>query len=802
MRIPESWLRSMANPSQDTAALAHLLTMSGLEVESCEPVAPPFSGVVVGAVRAVDKHPNADKLALCAVETGRAGEAPLAIVCGAPNVRAGMRVAMARVGAILPGSGGAPLEIRAAKVRGVESQGMLCSARELGLSDDHSGIIELPGDAPLGGDVREVLDLEDRVFDIKLTPNRADCLSVLGVAREVAALTGAPLVAPRIEPVPPRNDARLAVRVLAPELCGRFSGRVIRNVNAQAPTPEWMRQRLARAGQRPISALVDISNYVMLELGRPSHIFDYDKVQGGALEVRWGKKGERVELLNGQTVDVDESVGVIADAAGVEALAGIMGGEATAVSDATRTIYIEAAFWWPQAVAGRARRYNFATDAAHRFERGVDYDTTVEHIEHITRLVLEICGGEPGPIDDTVTRLPERRPVRMRVARAQKVIGVPITGDEMAEVFRRLALPFEWEGEVFVVTPPSYRFDLEIEEDLIEEVARVHGFDRIPAHPPHAAARMSALPEARRSLHAVRERLAASDFNEVINFSFVEPAWEADFAGCANPIRLLNPIASPQSVMRSSLIGSLVANVRHNLARKVPRIRVFEVGRVFLRDPEGADGPLSVAGLRQPVRVAVAAFGPAVEEQWGEPTRSVDFFDVKADVEALFSPVAVRLEAAAHPALHPGRSARILRDGRSVGWIGELHPQWQRKYELPGPVIVVELEAEALETVPLPRVEVPSRFPAVIRDIAVLVDAGMAVQALLDAICAERPGIVRHIGVFDLYQGAGLPSGRKSLAFRVVMQDTERTLTDAEADEARDAIVALLTRKFSATLRS
>jgi len=792
----------MADPSQDTEALAHLLTMSGLEVESCEPVAPPFSGVVVGAVRAVEKHPNADKLALCSVDAGRAGEAPLAVVCGAPNVRAGMRVALAQVGARLPGEGGVALEIRAARVRGAESRGMLCSARELGISDDHSGILELPQDAPLGRDVREVLALEDHVFDIKLTPNRADCLSVLGVAREVAALTGASLTAPNIEAVAPRNDLRLPVRVLAPDLCGRFSGRVIRNVDAHAATPEWMKQRLARAGQRPISALVDISNYVMLELGRPSHIFDFDKVRGGALEVRWGKKGERVELLNGQTIEVDESVGVIADAAGVEALAGIMGGEATAVSDETRNIYIEAAFWWPQAVAGRARRYNFSTDAAHRFERGVDYATTVEHIEHITRLVLEICGGEPGPIDDTVTRLPERRPVRMRVARAQKVIGVPITGDEMAAVFERLALPFEWEGEAFIVTPPTYRFDLEIEEDLIEEVARVHGFERIPAHPPRAPARMSVLPEARRSLHAVRERLAASDYNEVINFSFVEPAWEADFAGRTDPIRLLNPIASPQSVMRSSLIGSLVDNVRHNVARKVPRIRVFEVGRVFLREAAAVDGPLSVAGVHQPVRVGGAAFGPALDEQWGTATRGVDFYDVKADVEALFWPVAVRFEADVHPALHPGRAARILRESQPVGWLGELHPQWQRKYELPGPLVLFELQAEALENVPLPRSEVPSRFPAVVRDIAVLVDAGIPAQALLDAISAEKPRIVRQVGVFDLYQGAGLPSGRKSLAFRVVMQDTERTLTDAEADEARDAIVALLSREFSATLRS
>lgn len=802
MRIPERWLRSMANPAEDTEALAHLLTMSGLEVESCEPVAPPFTGVIVATVRAVQKHPNADKLSLCTVDTGGAGEAALAVVCGAPNVRADMRVALARVGARLPGSGGVPVEIRAAKVRGVESQGMLCSARELGLSDDHSGILELPAEAPLGSDLREALALDDQVFDIKLTPNRADCLSVLGVAREVAALTGAPLAAPQIGTVAARNDARLPVRVLAPDLCGRFSGRVIRGVNAGAATPDWMKQRLARAGQRPISALVDISNYVMLELGRPTHIFDFDKVSGGALEVRWGKSGERVELLNGQTVAVDETVGVIADAAGVEALAGIMGGEATAVSDTTRNIYIEAAFWWPQAVAGRARRYNFTTDAAHRFERGVDYETTVEHIEHVTRLILEICGGEPGPIDDTVTVLPERRPVRMRVARAQKVIGVPISADEMADVFRRLALPFEWEGESFVVTPPSYRFDLEIEEDLIEEVARVHGFDRIPAHPPRAPARMSALPEERRSLHAVRDRLAARDYHEVINFSFVEPAWEADFAACADPVRLLNPIASPQSVMRSSLIGSLVDNVRYNLARKVERIRVFEIGRAFLRDATSADGPLSVAGLRQPMRVAAAAFGPAVEEQWGEPRRGVDFYDLKADVEALFAPVAVRFEAGQHPALHPGRAARVLRDGAAVGWIGELHPQWQRKYELPGPVVLVELDAEALETVPLPRAEVPSRFPVVVRDIAMLVDSGVPAQALLDAISAERPGIVRDVGIFDLYQGKGLPDGKKSLALRVVMQDTERTLTDAEADEVRDSIVTLLSRKFSATLRS
>ncbi|MDA0225985.1 MAG: phenylalanine--tRNA ligase subunit beta [Proteobacteria bacterium] len=793
MNVLESWLRSMANPALDAEALAHALTMAGLEVESSRPVAPPFAGVVAARVVSVERHPNADRLSVCVVE---AGGAPLTVVCGAPNVRVGQCVPFAQVGAKLPS-----MEIRAAKVRGVESQGMLCSAQELGLSEDHSGLLELDASVSPGANVREVLALDDQLFDIKLTPNRADCLSVLGVAREVAALTGAPLVAPAIAPVPSRNDARLAVEIQAPDLCGRFSGRVIRGVNARAPTPDWMKARLERSGQRPITALVDISNYVMLELGRPSHIFDLDKVHG-SLVVRWGRAGERVELLNGQTVEVDADVGVIADDAGIEALAGVMGGEATAVSDDTRNIFIEAAFWWPEAIAGRARRFNFSTDASHRFERGVDFATTVEHIEHITRLVLEICGGEPGPVEDTVKQLPLRTPVRMRVARAQRVIGVAIPADEMAAIFRRLGLPCVADGEAFVVTPPPYRFDLEIEEDLIEEVARLYGFERIPAVPPRMTASMSARPEATRDLHAVRDALAAREFFEMINFSFVEPQWESDFAGTDTPIRLLNPIASQLSVMRTTLIGSLVANVRANLARKVPRIRVFELGRVFLRDPAHADGPLEVAGLRQPMRVAAAAFGHAEDDQWGVQARAVDFFDLKADLEALYAPAIIRLEAAAHPALHPGRSARVLRDGHAVGWIGALHPRWLQKYDLSQPVVVFEVDAHSLTAVPVPTPAVPSKFPHVIRDIAVIVAETTPALALLDAVQAEKPAIVTQVGVFDLYHGKSLPEGRKSIAFRVVMQHTERTLTDAEADGARDAIIALLGRKFSATLRS
>jgi phenylalanyl-tRNA synthetase beta chain len=792
MQIPESWLRDFVDPGLSTEALAQLLTMSGLEVEACVPVAP-FSGVVVAQVLAVEKHPGADKLTVCRVD---AGDAPLQIVCGAPNVRAGMKAPLARVGAKLPG-----LEIRAAKLRGVESQGMLCSARELGLSQDHSGLLELDARAPVGSDVGTLLELADYVLSLKLTPNRADCLSVLGVAREVAALTGARLSGVEVPPVAAASDARHPVRITHPQGCGRFAGRVVRDVDAAAPTPDWIKRRLERAGQRSLSALVDVTNYVMLELGRPLHVYDLDKLRG-PIDVRWGRRGERLLLLNGQEVEVDESVLCIADDSGPIGLAGIMGGDSTKADGATRSVFLESAFFFPEAVAGRARRYNFASDASHRFERGVDFDNNVAGIERATRLILDICGGRPGPTEDLIARLPERKPVRMRVARAQKVIGVPIAAQEMADVFTRLGLSFDWEGEAFVVTPPSFRFDLEIEEDLIEEVARVHGFEKIPAHPPRAPARMSPVPEARRSLHDVRERLAACDYQEVINFSFVEPKWEVDFAGEAQPIRLLNPIASPLSVMRSTLIGSLVANLRYNAARKQPRIRVFEVGRVFLRDPSEKDGPLTVAGIRQPLRVAVAASGPALEEQWGAAARPVDYFDVKSDLEALCWPRVARFETAPHPALHPGRSARVLLDGEPVGWIGELHPRWQQEYELPQPVALFELEAASLQVAPLPRPVEPSKFPPVVRDIAVLVDAATPVQALLDAIGDRKPAIVRDVTLFDLYHGENVPKGRKSLAFRVVMQHTARTLTDAEADAARGALVELLTREFSATLRS
>ncbi len=803
MQFSERWLRQLVNPPISSDELAHLLTMSGLEVEGCEPVAPPFSGVVVAHVLSVEHHPNADRLSVCSVDVG--GPAPLGIVCGAPNVAAGIKVPCAMVGAQLPGeSADKPFLIKAASMRGVESSGMLCSARELGLSTDHSGLLHLPETAQVGSSVRDVLALDDRIFTIKLTPNRADCLSLLGVAREVAALTGAPLLAPAVEPVAPASDARHPFAIGDARGCGRFTGRVIRNVNAAALTPDWMKERLERAGQRPISALVDVTNYVMLELGRPLHVYDLDKLQG-EVGVRFGRKGESLKLLNEQTVELDEGVLCITDRSGPIGLAGIMGGDSTKAETTTGNIFLESAFFFPAVIAGRARRFNFSSDASHRFERGVDFANNVQGIERATRLILDICGGEAGPTEDRQATLPQRPPVRMRVRRAQKIIGVAIPVDEMASIFARLGLAAAREGSgedgAFLITPPSWRFDIEIEEDLIEEIARVYGFDRIPANPPTALAVMHAPREASRGLHQLRERLAAGGFQEVINFSFVESDWESDLAGNPAPISLLNPIASQQSVMRTSLAGGLVANLRYNLSRRLDRVRIFEVGRVFLPDAQSDDGDLDVAGLRQPMYIAGLAYGSAWDEQWGVPTRQVDYFDIKGDVEELVSPLAVRFERATHPALHPGRSASIVIGDRHVGWAGELHPKWQQKYELPAAPVLFELDATSLMEVSLPRFLPVSKFPPVVRDLAVVVPEHAEAVALLDALRGLQQPLVKDIFLFDVYRGKGMADNEKSLAFRIVMQDTDKTLTDQESDQAMANLSQSLVIRFGARLR-
>jgi len=809
MQFSESWLRTMVDPKMTSDELAHLLTMSGLEVEEVEPVAPPFSNVVVAEVLEIEKHPDADRLNVCQVNAGTG--TMLNIVCGAPNVRVGMKVVCAMAGAVLPpGDDSKPFEIKVGKLRGVESQGMLCSARELKLSDEASGLMDLPADAPVGQNFRDYYQLNDLKFTIKLTPNKADCLSVLGVAREVSALTGSEMKVPAMPAIAATITEVLAVTISAPDLCGRFAGRVIRGLNAKAATPDWMKRRLERSGQRPISALVDISNYVMLELGQPSHVFDLDKIHGG-LTVRWGKAGESLKLLNENTVAIDDWIGVIADDKQIESLAGIMGGDATAVSLDTQNIYLEAAFWHPDAIQGRGRRFNFSTDAAHRFERGVDFANTIASLERITGLIVEICGQKDktqiGPVDDHIVNLPARAPVSVRTARAVKVIGVPLTDAQIADIFTRLGLPFTQQGSVFSVTPPSYRFDIEIEEDLIEEIARVYGFENIPALPPVATNAMRIAPENTRSLFAIRHQMADSDYQEVINFSFVEQEWEADFAGNTTPIRLQNPIASQMSVMRSTMVGNLIANVRYNLNRKVNRVRLFEVGAVYLRNTVEQDGPLSVAGYDQPKRVAAIAYGPATDEQWGMTTRNVDYFDVKADLEALFAPMSLTFSKAEHPALHPGRSANVLLDGKNVGFIGELHPRWQQKYDLPLAPVLFEVDAAALQQRMVPRYQEISRFQAVTRDLALVVKQDVAMQDVIDSFHAEKQAnancrIMQVVVLFDEYRGKGLESDEKSLAFRFTLQDTQNTLQDDLVDTAMAAFVATAVQKHSARLRA
>ncbi|NRF68674.1 phenylalanine--tRNA ligase subunit beta [Aquincola sp. S2] len=817
MQFPESWLREFCNPALTTQALADLLTMSGMEVEELRPVAPPFSGVVVAEIVEAEQHPNADRLRVCRVDAGGfSKDGPLQIVCGAPNARVGIKVPLAVVGALLPpaegeNSGGEPFEIKTGKLRGVESFGMLCSARELKLSEDHGGLLELPADAPLGADLRQVLSLDDTLFTLKLTPNLGHALSVYGIAREVSALTGAPLQTPAIQPVAPRDDARLPVRIEAPDLCGRFSGRIVRNVNTKARTPAWMVDRLARCGQRSVTALVDISNYVMFEYGRPSHIFDLDKIHGG-LVVRWGRAGETLKLLNGNSIEVDAAVGVIADDQAVESLAGIMGGDKTAVSDDTRHVYVEAAFWWPEAVAGRSRRFNFATDAGHRFERGVDPARTVEHIERITQLIIDICGTPEtvcGPMDDQQVNLPQPRPVTLRVDRAAKVIGMPVTQADCEAVFTRLGMPFsESAAGTLSVTPPSWRFDLTIEEDLIEEVIRVIGYDKLPATPPLAPIAARPLDEERRSGHAVRRLLAALDYQETINFSFVEQRWESELAGNPDPIRVLNPIAAPLAVMRSSLVGSLVNVLRHNLARKTNRVRVFELGRVSRRDASVMAGDLTVAGIAQPQRVGGLAYGAADELQWGEKERLVDFFDVKGDVEALLAPRAVRFEPASHPALHPGRSARVLLDddGREIGIVGELHPRWRQGYELPQAPVLFELDLAAVLERPLPRFEPISRHQPAWRDLALVVPDGAGHDALVGALRADPAGHVRDVTLFDVYKPAGpstdIGAGERSMAVRLELLDADATWTDERIDATVAAAVARAAEAVGARLRT
>jgi len=791
MKFSESWLRTLVDTKLSSEELSHLLTMAGLEVEGLEPVAPQFNDVVVARVLEVVKHPDADRLNVCKVDTGR-GE-PTTIVCGAPNVAVGLRVPCALPGAKLPGD----FVIKIAKVRGIESSGMLCSAKELGIADEASGLLILPSDAPVGQSIRQYLDLDDNQFELKLTPNRADCLSLTGVAREVAAIAGAQARFVDVPEVAATIADQRAVVLDSPTACPLYYGRVLKGVNAKAPTPEWMKRRLERSAIRSISALVDVTNYVMLELGQPLHAFDNTKLEG-AVHARMAKPDEKLLLLNEQTINIDADILVIADDVKPLAMAGIMGGEESGITLETSELFLESAFFAPKAIAGRARRYGFGSDASHRFERGVDFGGAKRAIERATQLIIDICGGAAGPVTEAKAEMPARNPVRLRTARACAVIGMTFSPEQIAGLFNGLGLPFVREGDDFLVTPPTWRFDIEIEEDLIEEIARLHGYDNIPAPAPRGNLKMMVQPEVQRPASRVRQLLVDRGYQEVVNFAFVEDAWETDFAANEKPIRLANPIASQMAVMRSTLFGGLISNLVTNLKRKQTRVRIFESGRTFSREDDGAP----VAGFHQPWKLAALAYGGALPDGWGSGARKLDFFDVKGDLEALLAPALLRFEKLVHPALHPGRAAKVLLDGRDIGVIGELHPEWVQKYDLPQPPILFEVDFDMVKAATVPVYAEISKFPPVIRDLAIVVDQELALQHLLDGLKGQLPTLVQDIQLFDVYVGKGVPENKKSLAFRIVMQDTQRTLQDAEVDLAIQQLVSCFEQEFAAQLRA
>lgn len=782
MKISEHWLRELVDPALSTTELADLLTFGGVEVEAIEAAAPPFDRVVVAEVLSVAKHPQADRLNVCQVNVGTA---PLTIVCGAPNVRAGMRVPAALVGAKLPG-----IEIKLAKVRGVESQGMLCSATELGLSEEAAGLLELPPDAAIGLAVRDLLDLDDQVLTTKPTPNRGDCLSILGMAREVAALSGSKLKWQAPVPVLPAITDVMAIRLDASADCPFYSARIIRGVNAAAATPQWMTRRLQRSGIRCINAVVDVTNYVLLEMGQPLHAFDAAKLSGG-IQVRRARGGETLGLLNGTMLQLSPAHLVIADEKQPLALAGIMGGEASGVTETTRDVVLESAFFTPDVIAGKTRALGFGSDSAYRFERGVDFAGARAAQERAIQLILQICGGQAGPVTEVQGTLPARNKVQLRLARANRVLGFAIDASQAVSILERLGCQPHLADDVITALPPSYRFDISIEEDLIEELARIHGYNRIPDALPTACTALLPIAENRRGPAAVRRQLANLDFQEAVTYSFVEREWEADFCANPEPIALANPIASQMSVMRSSLIGGLVNAVVFNASRKQSRVRLFEIGRCFLNQP----------GYPQPWRVGAIAFGEAEPQQWGRAARAVDFFDIKADLEVLLAPVVAEFIPGSHPSLHPGKSAAVVVRGQAVGWIGELHPRWQRKYDLPSAPVLFEVELNAVEALELPVYQEISKFPAVRRDLAAEFDENVRYGDISSELKRSGPGILQDVTVFDLYRGQGIQKGKKSLAFSVLLQDTHKTLTDAEAEKAMLELRRILQEKFNAKLR-
>lgn len=789
MQFNEAWLREWVDPAIGTEELVHQLTMAGLEVDAVEPAAPAFSGVVVGEVKAVKPHPDADKLRLCQVSDG---EQTWPVVCGAPNVREGMKAPFARVGAELPGD----MKIKKAKLRGQPSEGMLCGGSELGLEDRVDGLLELPSDAPVGEDIRRYLALDDTIIEVDLTPNRADCLSLRGVAREVAALNGIALNMPAMPGVKPVLDDSRGVVLDVPSACPRYLGRVIRGVDLSAPSPLWLVERLRRAGLRPIDPVVDITNYVLLELGQPLHAFDLDRLRGDIC-VRLASDGETLTLLDGQPLDLRPDTLVIADDSGPLALAGIMGGEASAVGEGTTDIFLECAFFSPLAIAGKARSYGLHTDSSHRFERGVDPDLQNTAMDRATALILEVAGGRPGPVKEALSEedMPAEREVELRAARIPEVLGLQIDADRVEDMLARLGMEVTtWaNGHGWTVLSPSWRFDIEREEDLIEEVARLYGYDRLPSRLPVSGGGVKMPSETRVPLRRLADALVDRGYLEVITYSFVDAGVQRLVSPQDEPLALANPISSELAVMRTSLWPGLLTTARYNLNRQAERLRLFESGQRFIN----ADG------LRQQPMLAGLLYGAVEPHGWQGKPRRADFFDLKGDLEALLDLTdgAVTFEPSEHPALHPGQTARLCRAGETAGWLGRLHPALARKLDLPGEIYLFELELAAIQQATVPNFEEVSDQPSVRRDLAFILPETVPAGAVTDAVrrCCDRR--LRELRIFDVYQGDRIEKGHKSLALGLTFQERSRTLKDGEVNELVEAVVSQLKQEFNAVLR-
>ena len=791
MKLSEQWLREWVNPTLDTAELVEQITMAGLEVDAVEAVSGAFSGVIVGEIVSLEQHPDADKLRVCQVN---AGSETVQVVCGAANAAAGLKVPFATVGAVLPGE----LKIKKAKLRGVESCGMLCAEQELGLAEHSEGLMELPADALVGQDIREYLKLDDQIIEVDLTPNRADCLSIRGVAREVSVLNKIALTAPEMPVVVAQSGDTFPVRVEAGDDCPRYVGRVIRGVDVSRPSPVWLTERLRRAGVRSIDAVVDVTNYVLLELGQPLHVFDLDKLHQGIV-VRGAAAGEKLELLDGQTIELRSGDLLIADEQKPLALAGIMGGEDSAVGHHTCNIFLESAFFVPERIAGRARSFGLHTDSSHRFERGVDFQLQSLAAERATQLILDIAGGTPGPVIEVVSEqaLPSLQPISLRRARIGLMLGFELEDSAVEDMLVRLGMVVESAANGWLVTPPSWRFDVRIEADLLEELARIYGYNNLPVSTINAPLTLSSNAESLTPVARLRELLVSRGYQEAITYSFISPELHSLFAPGRSPVVISNPISADLAVMRTSLMPSLVNAAVHNLKRQQSRVRLFETGLTFA--PEKCGLP------RQDATIAGLITGRRYVESWSEGGGTVDFFDLKGDVEAMLAATRctpVRFERAEHSALHPGQCARVMVGDVDAGLVGALHPQVQKALDISQPVYLFELKMPVITAGNLPDFTELSKYPEVRRDLAILIDRAVAADDVLDAVKNSAGDTLKNLRLFDIYQGEGIDPKRKSLALGLTLQHSSRTLNDDEVNGIIESVVAQLKSRLGADLRS